>query len=731
MLLQHDLPKMFWEDAAIYANYLRNLSPTRALKGTTPYEVFFGKKGSVEDLQEFGTNCWVLIPDSKRSKLDAKSEKFTYLGISESGAGYKYFHKPTRQVLTSRNVEFDRIPDPDTVIQPIVPSQPAETSPSLEGEKSTGKGKAKKLPPVVTEPAVTRAKPRLDYHKLHDSGTTRGIPMKDPVKVPLPTSPPPEEPDSPLTPESSNLCFVTTEMSDAPQSLEEAKKRPDWPQWLEAMQIEMGQLLDLHTYDLTELPQDRKAIGCRWVYSLKRDASGNIIKRKARLVAQGFSQIPGQDFAATYAPVMRLELFRALLAIGAVMDYEIHQMDVVGAYLNSELSEEIYMKQPPGYDDGSGRVCGLVKAIYGLKQAGQAWNEKFNRIFVDILKYKRIHPDYCVYVRMLNTGDVVYIIIHVDDMALLAPTLTEMDFIKGEIRPHLKITDLGEIKTFVGLKIERDRPNRLIKISQPHYIDTILHRFGMEKSNPVSTPLDPNVKLLPTPPDLDPATMADIPYQTAIGSLMYAAVATRPDISFAVQALSQFNANPSPLHWTAVKHVLRYLKGTQQLGITYGRIQDIAEEGWTDADWAQCLLDRRSTSGYVFIMAGGAVSWSSKKQQTVALSTMEAEYLALAHATKEAIWLRSLRENLGFEGDGSTQINCNNMSAIAFAHDHQFHARSKHIDIRHHFIREHITSDHICVIHVPTEDNIADILTKPLTRSIHQRHVASLGLSTY
>ncbi|KAJ3473570.1 hypothetical protein NLI96_g12937 [Meripilus lineatus] len=197
MLLQHDLPKMFWEDAAIYANYLRNLSPTRALKGTTPYEVFFGKKGSVEDLQEFGTNCWVLIPDSKRSKLDAKSEKFTYLGISESGAGYKYFHKPTRQVLTSRNVEFDRIPDPDTVIQPIVPSQPAETSPSLEGEKSTGKGKAKKLPPVVTEPAVTRAKPRLDYHKLHDSGTTRGIPIKDPVKVPLPTSPPPEEPDSP------------------------------------------------------------------------------------------------------------------------------------------------------------------------------------------------------------------------------------------------------------------------------------------------------------------------------------------------------------------------------------------------------------------------------------------------------------------------------------------------------------------------------------------------------
>lgn len=223
-------------------------------------------------------------------------------------------------------------------------------------------------------------------------------------------------------------------------------------------------------------------------------------------------------------------------------------------------------------------------------------------------------------------------------MALMATSMVIIDRAKDEIRPHLDVTDLGEIQTFVGLKITCDRQNHTLTISQPHYITTILERFHMEDSHPVAMPLDPNVKLALTPTDFDTSLMADVPYQAAIGSLMYAAVATCPDISFAVQALSQFNINPSPAHWTSVKHVLRYLNGTRQLGITYGT-SELTLCGYTDADWAQSLSVRCSTSGYVFLLAGGAISWSSKKQPTVALSTMEAEYLALAHATKEAIWL--------------------------------------------------------------------------------------------
>ncbi|KAJ3473640.1 hypothetical protein NLI96_g12898 [Meripilus lineatus] len=586
------------------------------------------------------------------------------------------------------------------------PATPAINRPSFIPVPSKSASKPAPAPAPIPRPSRTTA-PRINYKHYGKTGQ----------RVPGPA---PE----------ANLCFLAELGHDAPQTLAEAQARSDWPEWESAMKAEMSQLHQLHTYSLEDLPSDRKAVGCRWVFAVKRDADGKIIKYKARLVAQGFSQIPGQDFSATFAPVMRLESFRALLAIAAVLDWEIHQMDVVGAYLNSDLDESIFMKQPPGFSDGTSRVCHLFKAIYGLKQAGRAWNIKFNRIFVETLSYTRIHPDYCVYIKTFTDSDLVIVIIHVDDMALLGTTITIINRAKDEIRPHLNVTDLGEIQTFVGLKITRDRSAHTLTISQPHYIDVVLQRFNMEASHPVSTPLDPTSKLEPTPSDFDQSSMTNIPYQAAIGSLMYAAVATRPDISFAVQALSQFNTNPSPVHWTAVKHVLRYLNGTRTLGITYGNgTLDLI--GYTDADWAQSTADRRSVSGYTFLLSGGAISWSSKKQPTVALSTMEAEYLALAHATKEAIWLRSLLDNLHFPIDHATPINCDNQSAIAFAHDHQFHARSKHIDIRHHFIRQHISDKEIVVPHVATQDNVADVLTKALPRDAHTRHSQSLGLSAH
>ena len=300
-----------------------------------------------------------------------------------------------------------------------------------------------------------------------------------------------------------------------------------------------------------------------------------------------------------------------------------------------------------------------------------------------------------------------------------------LDRFKSDLGSHFEITDLGELKSFIGFQIARDRATRTITIHQERYIDTVLERFGMQDSNPVATPLDHSAKLIPLP-DGEPS--ADVPYATAIGSLMYAAVGTRPDIAFAVQALSQFNARPSNAHWTAVKHVMRYLKGTKSLGLRFGAATlDLV--GYSDADWAQSLVDRRSTSGYVFTLAGGLVSWSSKKQPTVALSTMEAEYIALAHAAKEAIWLRALLTELGHAPTGATPIFSDNQAAIAFAHDNQFHARAKHIDIRHHFIRERIDAADISVAYCASEDNCADILTKALARPTHDKQLRLINMS--
>lgn len=527
----------------------------------------------------------------------------------------------------------------------------------------------------------------------------------------------------------SNLCFSSilsyaASDSDNPRTVDEVKQRHDWPLWKVAMDKEYKQLQDLGTYTLEDLPPDRKAVGCRWVFTIKRDSQGNVVKYKARLVAQGFSQIPGQDFTATHSPVMRLESFRILVAISVRLQLDLHQIDVVGAYLNSPLTETIYMRQIPGYDDHTGRVCRLHKALYGLKQAGRAWNRELDRVLISDLKFSRSASDPCIYIR-INGSDLTLIGIHVDDMVIVS-SAESFNNLRKALQATFDITDLGIASLFVGIQIDRDERGS-ITLNQSRYIDTILERFKMLECNPAHTPLDPNVVL--TAASDERQIVTDVPYQVLVGSLMYAAVGTRPDIAFAAQALSQFNTKPTQVHWTAAKHVLRYLKHTRSHGITFNADGNEDVTGYSDADWGQNRQDRRSVSGYAFILAGGIVSWSSKRQPTVALSSMEAEYLALAHACKEALWLRALTTELGMPPPAPTDICTDNTAAISFAHDHQFHARSKHIDIRHHFVRDHIANGDIRTPHCSSEDNCADILTKPLSRKKHEDQLALMNLS--
>src|SRR6202522_2415405 len=295
---------------------------------------------------------------------------------------------------------------------------------------------------------------------------------------------------------------------------------------------------------------------------------------------------------------MRLETFRLLTALATKLGLLIHVVDVVGAYLNGTLQETIYMEQPPDYDDGTGRVSLLIKALYGLKQAGRTWNK--------------------VELRFL-------------DMTFIA-----IKKAKAELGQHFTITDLGEAKQIVGLELQRNLKEGTLKLSQTQYIQRTLEKFGMADSHPVNTLMDPNVKLIKLP-DTENYDIPD--YRSAIGSLMYAAIGTRPDISFAVQHLSQFMSNPGPAHWTAVKRVFRYLNGTRSLGITFHKGGEVEPLAYSDADWGSDQNDRKSISGYVFIMSAGPISWQSKKQPTIALSSMEAEYMAESLATRQIIWL--------------------------------------------------------------------------------------------
>ncbi|KAJ3553828.1 hypothetical protein NM688_g3412 [Phlebia brevispora] len=431
MILARSLPRKFWQDAIAYLCHVKNCCSTRALDGKTPYEVFWGRRPDVQNFQEFGIPCWVLVPENRQDKLAAKSEQYIFTGIADNAAGWRYYSPKTNQILTSRNVIFTRQKE---AVTPFM----ADSAPTVEGELPTSAtpSNAGSTPPPATH--NLRNTTRLDYKTLDATG------IKEPKAE-----------------DQANLCFAAFNPFDEPRTVEEVRKREDWKEWKESMDKEMDQLKNMGTFELVDLPPGRKAVGSRWVFLIKRDSEGRIVKYKSRLVAQGFSQIPGQDFTETYAPVMRLESLRTLLAIAAVNDWPVHQMDVVGAYLNSELKEEVYMRQPPGYDDGTGRVYRLIKGLYGLRQAANIWNDTANEILTGKLHFVRLAADYCAYIHVQD-GVVWIILIHVDDMALVASSNEAMRELKTEIARHFTVTDGGEMKTFLGLQIERDRAARTI-----------------------------------------------------------------------------------------------------------------------------------------------------------------------------------------------------------------------------------------------------------------------------
>ena len=332
-----------------------------------------------------------------------------------------------------------------------------------------------------------------------------------------------------------------------------------------------------------------------------------------------------------------------------------------------------------------------------------------------------------VFIRKADTS-IDMLAIHVDDIAIAGHS-SRIAKIKEELNFIFDMNDLGELTSMIGFHITRNRSKRTITLSQSSYASKIVERLGLSNANPSPTPLNTHVKLTPTPKgEVDPE-MADAPYHLAIGSLMYLAMGTRPDLTFAVQHLSQFASNPSSAHWTAVKRAFCYVKGTYKLSLTLGNTGSTPSlEGFTDADWGSDINDRKSISGFLFQFLG-PISWSSKKQATTALSSMEAEYMALTHATREAIWLRSCLSKLHLPQSSATPIHVDNQAAISFANAQDFHMRTKHIDICHHFCREKIASGEIAISYINTTDNLADLFTKALPTPRHRDLVKKLGLT--
>jgi hypothetical protein len=509
--------------------------------------------------------------------------------------------------------------------------------------------------------------------------------------------------------------------------------RPDADKWHAAVLEEFTALLDNGTFEPIHLPAGRKAIGCRWVFKLKRKPDGTVDRYKARLVAKGFSQRPGLDFGQVFTPTARWAALRAIFALAATEDLEMHSLDISNAFLNGDLDHEVYMQQPEGFQDrfGAGFVLKLNRALYGLKQAGHQWHKKLDSVLTS-LDFKLVRCDNSIWV--YHNGDVRVIVpVYVDDMTVVFKTTAQYESLVKELEKHFKLKRLGPTSALLGVSIARDRSKRLLTLSQRQYIVDVLNTFGFGEVRPVATPLEPGMRLskdqAPST-DAERTEMRTIPYSQLVGALMYLAVATRPDIAHSVGVLARFNANPGLAHWRALKHLCRYLQGTKDVKLCYQPDPQQPETfvTYADADYAGDVDDRRSTSGLVVKMGTGAISWASKLQPVVTLSTTEAEYISAVAAGQEICWLRNLFSELGYAIKGASSLHLDNQSAIAVSRNPEHHGRMKHLDLRHYWLRDYVKSGHINVKYIPTTSMPADIMTKSLPKATVLEMRELLGL---
>ena len=523
------------------------------------------------------------------------------------------------------------------------------------------------------------------------------------------------------------ICTVSDDTAVDPNSVKEARNSKYWNEWLAAMQEELASLKAKGVYQpVRTLPTSRRAVQHKWVLHIKRDKSNAISRFKARLVAKGFTQIPGQDFNYTFAPVARWDSIRTVLSLATIHDYELRQLDVKTAYLNGPLDEEIYMHAPPGSDTPYWR---LRKGLYGLRQAGRQWYLTLHETYSD-LNYTRCESDWSVYTR--NVGETVTIsATSVDDILLATNSKEASNVAASELNSKFTVTDAGDAEWLLGCRITRWRDKRVLKLDQEQFVIRILREFGMEFCNSTVTPC-PKWRLtsdMCPSSDTEKQNASCLPYCAVVGKCMYLSTCTRPDISYAVRELARFMSNYGEKHFEAAKHLLRYLQGTRSRGLVYGNTPTTFPifRAFADSDWAMSE-GRRSVSGFIIECGGAPVAWSSKQQAIVALSSCEAEYLSCAHCARHVIWFRSLFQELGFSQKQPTVLYCDNKGTVACTHDPHSHSQMKHIDIRAHFIRDCVNKELIDVHHIPGTENPSDLLTKPLNKFIHEKWLTSLRL---
>lgn len=752
LLESSGLPQSLWGEAINTATYLRNRAPTKVLDDVTPYERWHGRQPSVSHLKTFGCDAVMLKkgPKPKGGKFLPKGEKIKFVGYQSHTKGYRLYKPSTRQILIARDViffekSFDKLSVDDDDTNELFYAECLKLNDD-DAVNIEDDGKAKCNDDVATIVPIDdeKTKSNSDDMVCEDVGNeddkNEDAESKE-VSAEASETSETEREDSPVENKKRKrgrpklvrdggkgrprkiYCMedgpeMLNSIIENPNTVNEALNSENSLKWKEAMNVEYNSLIKNKTWQLVDKPINGNIIGCKWVFALKRKPDGSIEKYKARLVAHGCSQKHNVDYQETFSPVVRHSTIRLLLALSAKHQLLVNHIDIVAAYLNGDLEDDVYMVQPKMFEDkdNPNKVCKLNKALYGLKQAGREWNRKVNDILLE-MGFKRCKSDTCVYVQR-SGNNICLIAVYVDDMLLACSSEMEMKNIIENLNKYVEAVDRGPISFYLGMEIIRDGLRGNITIHQQKYVKEILDRWGMTDCKPTATPWASGTVLKKCDAqckDLDTKN-----YQSLVGALMYLVVITRPDLIHVVSRLSQFNSHPHTEHFQAAKYVLRYLKKNPIGKITFSNNFENFE-CFTDSDWGCDSNDRKSYSGHVVFMAGGPVAWESRKQPVVALSTMEAEYIALCQGAKEVVFHRGLLNEMGFNDyiANPTPILCDNQGAAFMVKNPTVQKKSKHIDIRYHYIREVYEENAIDIKYVTSEENAADILTKCLVKQKH------------
>jgi hypothetical protein len=719
MLLSSGLPKLFWGEATKTASYLINRSPASAIHFKTPEEVWNGRPVDLSNLRVFGCAAFA---HQYEGKLDPRALKCVFLGYGEGVKGYRLWVRETKgyKIIISRNVVFNEDDLPclktDSSSGPLNQTDSIEREIEIEVEQV---GDDNQLPNIQTgevEVDVDVESHRNDEVDHCDTDLETNQTLGDyqlardrqrrQVRPPVRFD------------DEVSLLTVQGFIESEPVSYDEAMSSKDSKHWLEAMQDEMESLKKNKTWVLTSRPKGKRVVDCKWIFKLKRgEQSENDIRYKARLVAKGFTQKEGIDFNEIFSPVVKFTTVRVILALATQFNWELEQLDVKTAFLNGDLDETIYMEQPKGFEmnKNSDLVCLLKKSLYGLKQAPRQWYKRFDT-FVLGLGFKRSNFDTCLYCKGNGGENSLYLLLYVDDMILASHDIKEIELIKTKLKSEFEMKDLGPVRKILGIEIKRNRREGILSLSQKSYVLKLLEKFSISDAKSVSVPLANHFKLSS---DQSPKSefefkrMARVPYSNAVGSVMYLMVCSRPDLAFSISVLSRFMSNPGETHWEAMKWLLRYIKGTCDLGIHYRKQSDgVILRGYTDSDYAGDRDNRKSTSAYVYTLCNSCISWKSQLQKIVALSSTEVEYIAATDAIKEGIWLKGLLNEFGFVKD--VVLFSDSQSAIYLSRNPVLHNRSKHVDVKFHFIRDVISQGVVKLKKISTHFNPADVGTKVL-----------------